>query len=251
MTNDIESPTIVALSDGVWCRQEIDNMGWADMGGYTLVIDTLEQPSAKNEVLEALKTTCGDQAVRTVVNTHTHPDHVALNPVFKQMGAQIINLKTTDIPEGGLRIEGLSRTAHVLPMTGTHTREDCVVWLPADRVLFVGDLFGWGLLPPNTNLRKGLMERVLELYDRLIAFDAAHVVPGHGPLCTPAELKRCRDYFLWLIEQARTLVANGGGVRNSTSIPPPDDMTDWWRFLQWKHEDSCRKITKAVAKGWL
>lgn len=251
MPNDAETPTIEPLTDGVWCRQEIDNMGWADMGGYTLVIDTLEQSSTKNAVLEALQSTCGDQPVRTVVNTHTHPDHVALNPVFKQKGAQIINLKTTDIPEDGLRIEGPARSALVLPMTGTHTREDCVVWLPADRVLFAGDLFGWGLLPPNTNLRAGMMERVLELYERLIAFDAVHVVPGHGPLCTPTELIRCRDYFLWLVEQARTLVADGGGVKDIASIAPPEDMADWWRFLQWKHEDSCRKVTKAVAKGWL
>lgn len=228
-------------------------MGWADMGGFTLVVDTLEQPSSRDEVLAGLEETCGDQPVQVVVNTHTHPDHVALNPVFKRMGAEIVNLRTCEIPDAGRTVSGPARSAHILPMTGTHTREDCVVWLPGDGVLFVGDLFGWGLLPPNTNLREGLMERVFQVYDQLIAFDARHVVPGHGPLCSTAELRRCRAYFVWLIEQSKARLANGGVASTGAgaSIPPPDDLAGWWRFRQWKHQDSTRKISKAVAKGWI
>lgn len=251
MPNDPETPTVIQLTDGIWCRQEIDNMGWADMGGYTLVVDALEQPSASDDVLIALDETCGDQPVQTVVNTHTHPDHVALNPVFARMGAEILNLRTTEIPAEGRRLNGTSREARVLPFPGTHTDEDCVVWFPDDDVLFVGDLFGWGLLPPNTNLREGLMERVIEVYDRLIAFDAKHVVPGHGPLCSVIELRRCREYFIWLIGQARSLMAKGGSARDAASIPPPTDLAEWWRFRQWKHQDTAKKIAKAVDKGWI
>ena len=36
-----------------------------------------------------------------------------------------------------------------------------------------------------------------------------------------------------------------------TSVPPPDDMAEWWRFLQWKHDDSLKKAAKAVCRGLL
>ena len=78
------------------------------------------------------------------------------------------------------------------------------------------------------------------------------VIPGHGPLCTTAELKRWVKYFNWLQDQVRQ--ARSGGktdaqIRKETA--PPEDMKTWWRFLLWKHEDSLGKVLAAVQSGAL
>jgi len=119
-------------------------------------------------------------------------------------------------------------------------------------VLFVGDLFGWGLIPLSGPPRPRAVERLLATYARMIGFEADVVVPGHGPLCSTAELRRWVRYFRWLMRTA------GEGIRAGKSdedIRPqlalPHDMAGWWRFADWKHEDSIAKVLHAARKGWL
>jgi glyoxylase-like metal-dependent hydrolase (beta-lactamase superfamily II) len=251
--SNTEPPTVHELGEGLYVRQEIDNMGWMDIGGWLVVVDTLEHPESKDDVLEAIHETVGpDLPVRFVLNTHTHGDHTALNPVFEEMGAQVINLRNTTIPEDGRWFEGVLRRVRMFPVPGCHTPQDCAVWLPDDRVLFVGDLFGWGLVPYDGNLRSDTFHKIVCTYERLIGLDAKHVVPGHGPLMTTNELKRCLEYFRHVTEQCWDLACEDMDFEDiKAAIDPPEDMRGWWRFTEWKHQDSVKKIAKAVVNGWI
>ena len=250
---DPDTAKIITVADGFYVRQEVDNMGWVDLGDCVLVVDALEQAHLEEEVFEAISSTVGDKPVRYVLNTHTHYDHIALNPAFaKRCGAEIVNQSDNPVPAEGRWFEGSRRRVRMLPMPGAHTREDCIVWAPEDNALFVGDIFGWGLVPLIIPLRDDTVALVLDIFRRLIDVDAAVVIPGHGPLCTTEELRRWVAYFDWLVKQ--TAEACGAGktadeIRNL--LPPPDDMTTWWRFLDWKHEDSVEKVIKAVCSGAL
>lgn len=253
MTNDAETPKLVPVADGFFVRQEIDNIAWVDLGGYAVVVDALEHPEKEDEVFSALARTLGDVPVRYVLNTHTHYDHVALNPAFQRyFGAEIINQQIAPLGPEGRWFRGSRRSLHMLPAPGCHTEEDCVLWLPEDRALFVGDLFGWGLIPLTRALRNETAVLLLETYDRLLAYDAAVVVPGHGPLITSGELRRWTEYFRWLVAETARLVVEGAdddGIRRQ--LAPPQDMRGWWRFLAWKHEDSVSKVLRAVRRGLL
>ncbi len=250
-TGTAEQPLLRQLAPGVFARQEVDNMGWVDMGDSILVVDTLEQPTAEAAVWQALRETVGDRPVGWVLNTHTHPDHVALNPAFERAGAEIINARTRELPASGLTVEGKKRSVQMLPMPGCHSHGDCVVWLPAERILFVGDLFGWGLIPWMGNLTGERKQLIVDTYRRLLDLRPQTLVPGHGPLCGDAELRRWLDYFLWLIDQAGARIRAGikPAEIDSKAIPPPPDMLDWWRFRQWKHADSLKKVVKALARN--
>ncbi|NOY80518.1 MAG: MBL fold metallo-hydrolase [Kiritimatiellaeota bacterium] len=243
---------LIELADGLFVRQAVDNMGWADMGGWALVIDALEQADLASEVRIAMGRTVGVQSVRFVLNTHTHGDHVALNPWFaREFGAQVINARTASIPAKGRSFRGDRRECwvHAQPC---HTAQDCVIWFPGDRILFAGDLFGWGLIPWEGNLRPDKQAQVVETYRRLIGFGAKHVVPGHGPLCTTDHLQRWLAYFDELRERVRDGIERGlSDDEIARAVVPPPDMTDWWRFLQWKHADSLKKVLKAGRSGWL
>jgi cyclase len=140
----------------------------------------------------------------------------------------------------------------MIPMPGCHTDQDCVVWCPDDRALFVGDIFGWGLIPLAADLRTGSQRLLLDTYARLIDFGAATVIPGHGPLCTTGELRRWVEYYRWLVDQVAAACRAGRGDADILrQVAPPDDMKTWWRFLKWKHADSVEKVVKAVRKGWI
>ncbi|NQT88977.1 MBL fold metallo-hydrolase [bacterium] len=248
-----DQPKILTLADGIHVRQAIDNMGWIDMGGHAVVVDALEHAELEAEVFDAIADTLGDVPVRTVLNTHSHYDHIALNPAFqRRCTAAIVGMPTTHVPPEGLWFEGTKRRLQFLPMPGCHTAEDCVAWLPEDRVLFAGDLFGWGIIPLVANLRAELFDRLVAMYERLIAFEPQAIVGGHGPLFTVETLERFIAYLHELRESIGA--ACRGGQRDAAIVaahPPPDDMCGWWRFVAWKHDDTVRKILKAVRRGAL
>lgn len=257
MTMDIDpadTPKIIEVASGLFVRQEIDNLTWADMGDYVLVVDALEKAETEGEVFAAIEETTGGKPVRYVLNTHTHYDHVVLNDSFRRRwGAEIINQVAIPMPAEGRQFEGSRRRAVILPMPNCHTDEDCVVWFPDDKVLAVGDIFGWGLIPLTTALRPQTAELLLTTYQRLIDFGAVTVIPGHGPLCTTAELRRWMEYFNWLHNRCRDACAEGRSEQDILKelSAPPSDMLHWWRFAKWKHADSVSKMLSAVRRGRL
>jgi cyclase len=254
MNPTADTPKILEPAPGVWVRQEIDNIAWIDLGEDLLVIDALERPELADEVCNAIAETTGGKPVRTVVNTHTHYDHVALNDVFVQrFGAEILNAKTRVLPADGIAVGTAERPVLVQPMPDCHTHEDCIVHLPKDGVLFVGDIFGWGLVPWDRPLTQAKADHIAKTYRYLVSLGAGTVVPGHGPLCSTAHLERWLRYFTELIETVRAARTEGASRREirDDTVPPPEDMADWWRFLQWKHEDSVKKVSQAVVRGAL
>jgi len=248
-----ETPTIVSVSDGFYVRQAVDNIAWIDLGEFAVVVDALEQPELEDEVFEAIRSTIDGKEIRFVLNTHTHYDHTALNDAFRrEFGSEIVNQQTCRISPDGRRFDGARRSLLMLPMGGCHTSEDCIVWAETDKALFVGDIFGWGLIPAESGLDRRMAARLLETYKRLIDFGASVVVPGHGPVATGAELKRWVEYFNWLIDEvARAVAAGRTDAQIVTETPPPDDMKGWWRFVLWKHSDSLGKVAAAVRAGRL
>ncbi|MFP4106539.1 MAG: MBL fold metallo-hydrolase [Phycisphaerae bacterium] len=249
---DVETPKVLEVADGVWVRQEIDNIGWVDMGDGLLIVDALEHKEKEDDVIQAMQDTAGDKPLKYLLNTHTHYDHIALNDVFHDRGAEVINAHLKDIPQDGLTIEGPQRSAKMIPFPGCHTTEDCVVWIPESKVLFMGDLFGWGLIPLTRNMRTEEFSLLVSTYERLIDYGADVVVAGHGPLLDNNVLRRYVDYIHWLRTECRRRVESDQSDRQILKeIKPPEDMEDWWRFTSWKHEDSVAKMLKSVRRDWV
>ena len=250
-TDPAETPTIVEVAEGFQVRQAVDNIAWIDLGGQAVVIDALEQPELETEVFSAIAASLGDTPVRYVLNTHTHYDHTALNEALvRRWGAEIINQRTAPAGPGGRTFEGPVRRVNWLPLPGCHTDQDCIAWVPEEKVLFTGDIFGWGLIPLTRPLTAETSRLLLDTYARMIDLGAETVVPGHGPLCTNRELQRWVEYFRWLQQQAaQGVAADKSDKEIIASLAPPEDMHGWWRFLQWKHADSVTKVVRAARRG--
>ncbi|HHH76051.1 MAG TPA: hypothetical protein ENL03_03385, partial [Phycisphaerae bacterium] len=67
MPDSIETPKVIKIADGFYVRQEIDNIAWIDLGGYTLIIDTLEHVEKASAVLAAMAESIGDTSIRYIL----------------------------------------------------------------------------------------------------------------------------------------------------------------------------------------
>ncbi len=248
-----ETAKIVSVANGLFVRQAIDNMAWIDLGEYAVVVDALEQRELADEIFAAIRSSLGEKQVRYLLNTHTDHDHMALNAAFeRRFGTEIVNQRSGRIPAEGRWFEGPLRRVLMLPMPGCHSDGDCVIWVPDARALFVGDIFGWGLIPTGSDVRTETVQRLEDTYGRLVDFAADVVIPGHGPLCTTAELKRWAEYLIWLRDEISRACSEGRTDRKiKRAITAPEDMRTWWRFTLWKHEDSVSKVLNAIRSGQL
>jgi glyoxylase-like metal-dependent hydrolase (beta-lactamase superfamily II) len=96
-----------------------------------------------------------------------------------------------------------------------HTRGDTIVWLPAERVLFSGDLVEYGAAAYTGDAQ---LEEWPATLDKLRALAPDRLVPGRGPaLMSRADAEKAIDYtrsfVTTLYEAARECVAAGRDLK--------------------------------------
>lgn len=200
--------------DGTWW---VNNSGVIAGAGGTIIVDTCATAERTRRFLDAAAKATGDDSPRWLVNTHHHGDHTYGNSLLpdsttlighEAMRAALLADPIIDgcppfwepLPDWGpvtrrapdtvLRSEltlysGDRRVEIHHPGYQVHTVGDVVVWLPAERVLFVGDLLFNGVTPM---MGMGSCEGGLRSLEWLASFGAEHVLPGHGPVLTGSEL---------------------------------------------------------------
>jgi len=86
------------------------------------------------------------------------------------------------------------------PGVPAHTAGDATVFLPKERVLFTGDLAFHYVTPLAF---QGHVGHWIEAADRVLAFEADVVVPGHGPIGTRQDVRQLRDYLVLVRGEAK------------------------------------------------
>ena len=101
-----------------------------------------------------------------------------------------------------LDLDGVA--AHLLYVGPAHTAGDVIVHLPAERVVFAGDILfrlctpiGW----------EGTFERWSAALDAITALDPAVIVPGHGPLCGVEGPRELKAYLAYVRAEAQRFFA--------------------------------------------
>jgi cyclase len=100
--------------------------------------------------------------------------------------------------EGQLDIDLAGRLVSVLEVGPAHTRGDVIVHLPAERVVFTGDILFHGGHPI---VWAGPLRGWMDACQRILGLEPEVVIPGHGPLAGPAAVAAMRDYFAWLLAE--------------------------------------------------
>ncbi|MEV6718387.1 MBL fold metallo-hydrolase [Lentzea sp. NPDC051208] len=221
--------------DGSWM---INNTGVVVGSDDTLLLVDTTSTEARNRALLASVASVSSAAPSYVINTHHHGDHTFGNWLMppstvivgheacreEVLAAGLLAAQVLTGPDYGhieVRPPSLTYSNSLTLHLGTrvvelhhpgpaHTRGDTVVWLPAERVLFTGDLVFAGGQP---FLAEGSIQGYLSALEFLRAFDAAVIVPGHGPLLRGPEIARVLDdlvaYTTYLSELATSGHAAG------------------------------------------
>lgn len=234
----------------------ISNAAFVVTPAGVVVIDALGSPALAERLLALIKKVT-PLPVTHVLVTHYHADHIYGLQTFKAAGAKIIahraaneylnsdtarlrmeasraqlapwvNEQTRLVPadewisaETSLTVGGV--VFHLKPVGPSHTPEDMVVYMAAEKVLFAGDLVFRSRIP---YVGQADSRHWISAMETLLAFDAAVIVPGHGGLSMEArkDMQLTRDYLVYL----RTTM--GRAAKNIEPFDEAYEATDWTQF---------------------
>ena len=226
-----------------------------------LVVDTLISAKEGARFLADIRKVTS-KPIKYVVNTHTHLDHALGNCVFAKLGATVISheadrtllaTKGAEILKNagnyGLKPDDMVGTEIVVPTLAfsdkltidlggeevrlirtapSHTEGSLVVYLPARKLLFSGDILFTDFHP---YLADGDFSGWTKTIDLLLAMDIERIVPGHGPLSSKKDLREMKEYLQLFDSKARQL-ASGSQDADAIAaellkILPKRAMAEW------------------------
>jgi glyoxylase-like metal-dependent hydrolase (beta-lactamase superfamily II) len=125
---------------------------------------------------------------------------------------------------GELALRVGSREVRLIEVGPAHTRGDTLALLPAERVLFSGDIVFHGGHPIAW---AGPVSNWVAACDRILAMDVEVIVPGHGPIGDKGSVRELKSYFEYLYEQARQRHAEGMTPLQAARSISLDRWADW------------------------
>jgi quinoprotein relay system zinc metallohydrolase 2 len=238
------------------------------------VIDTLGSAVVGVRLRNAVRAVT-DKAIRYVINTHMHPDHVLGNVVFKKdapafvanhklarglgsraerylatskrmlgeqafQGIEVV-LPTTRV-DGTMSLDLGGRTLLLETQRTAHTDNDLTVTDQATNTLFLGDL----LFSAHVPTLDGSILGWLTLIDDLKKRNAARVVPGHGPhaMQLPEAFDPEQRYLAAIVADVRRLIKEGKTLEDATKTAGFEER-DAWKLFDPYH---VRNVTAAFAE---
>jgi cyclase len=125
---------------------------------------------------------------------------------------------------GELSLHVGERELRLIEVGPAHTRGDTLVHLPAERVLYSGDILFAGAHPIAW---AGPVSNWIAACDRILGMDVELIVPGHGPLAGLDAVRELRAYFDYLYEQARASYEEGMTPLQAARSIRLDRWADW------------------------
>jgi glyoxylase-like metal-dependent hydrolase (beta-lactamase superfamily II) len=267
--------TLEELAPGVvaYTAEGDPNVGAVIGEEAVLAVDARATPTHAQEWLDELRR-LADKPVRSLVLTHYHAVRVLGASAFEaewviahedtrrwidERGEADFESETRRFPRlfqdvesiPGLTHPNLSfadtlsldlggREVQLLHLGRGHTQVDTAVWLPAERVLFAGDLVEARAAPYMGDAF--VEEWSTTTLDRVEALGAQTIVPGRGPAAGPKAIAETRDYLRTLWETVRAGHAGLKDAFEAARAALEPRFGDWWIF------EHCLPFN--VARAW-
>lgn len=193
--------------------------------------------------------------VTTLVNTHFHWDHVGGNDTLAKAGAHIAAHancrkrasadhyaeafdrtfpaapaggwpRTTFTSETTLHLNG--EEIRLVPVAPAHTDGDVIVRFEKADVIHAGDLFFNGNYPfidySSAGWLGGMVEAIRTV-SRMMT-PKTRIIPGHGPLATPDDLRRYLNFLETMLERLTKLKNEGKTVDEAVAAAPAREFDE-------------------------
>ncbi|HEV8396716.1 MAG TPA: MBL fold metallo-hydrolase [Vicinamibacterales bacterium] len=244
-------PTTVQLADDLFIVTAggINVLARTGAGGVVLVDGGSAASSAA--VLKAVAGLPGASPVRTLFNTHWHPEQTGSNQTLAAAGAQIVAHENTRLwlstdvkwPWNGQTFRRLPKAAQpnkTFYTSGTlepgikygympdcaHTDGDLYVSFERQNVLAVGDVVSGQGWPTVDYITGGWIGGTVGGVQRLLAVanEQTRIVPAHGPVLTLADLKAQAGMYATIYERLSTLLNRGRSPSEAVAAKPTKEF---------------------------
>ena len=196
------------------------------------------------------------EPVRFVLNTHWHGDHTGGNENMGSAGALIVahdNVRQRMNPADFHDLVGRSSQAppralpvvtfsdqinfhwngehlHVFHAARAHTDGDAVIVFTRANVVHMGDLFFNGRYPFIDLESGGGVQGVIDAADAVLALARpdTKIIPGHGDLAGPVELRAYRDMIVSVRERVSRLKSQGMAEDQVVAASPTQAFDAAW-----------------------
>ncbi len=126
--------------------------------------------------------------------------------------------------EGELSLQVEDKMVHLVEVGPAHTRGDTLVHIPADRVIFTGDILFIGGHPI---IWAGPTSNWLRACNRILAMDVETIVPGHGPITDKKGVSDVKGYLEYIYQEARKRYEAGIPAQEAASDISLDKYATW------------------------
>jgi cyclase len=126
--------------------------------------------------------------------------------------------------EGELTLKVGDKMVHLIEVGPAHTQGDTLVHIPADRIVFTGDILFIGGHPI---IWAGPTSNWLRACDRILAMDVETIVPGHGPITDKKGVAEIKGYFEYIFDEARKRYEAGMPAFEAARDIPLDRYASW------------------------
>lgn len=247
--------SLTRLADGLYMLEGAGgNIGLSIGGDGAFVIDDQFAPLTA-KIKEAIGSVT-DSQVRFVLNTHWHGDHTGGNENFGEGGAYIVahdNVYRRLNPEAFADLVGNTRQApdaalpvmtfseemtfhwngddiEAVHVPHAHTDGDVVIFFRSANVVHMGDTFFNARYPFIDVDSGGGVNGVIHAAEKVLSMvnSDTHIIPGHGPLGGPADLRAYRDMLLAVRDNVRIMVNEGRSLEEVIAAAPTAEFdADW------------------------
>jgi cyclase len=126
--------------------------------------------------------------------------------------------------EGELTLKVGDKMVHLIEVGPAHTQGDTLVHIPADQIVFTGDILFIGGHPI---IWAGPTSNWLRACDRILAMDVETIVPGHGPITNKKGVAEIKGYFEYIFDEARKRYEAGMPAFEAARDIPLDRYASW------------------------
>jgi cyclase len=126
--------------------------------------------------------------------------------------------------EGRLELSVGRKRVELFEVGPAHTKGDVIVHVPAERVVFTGDIL---FVEGTPIVWAGPVSRWIEACDRILALDAAVIVPGHGPITDRRGVAAVQAYLSYIEKEARARFEAGLDAWTAARDIDLGEFADW------------------------
>jgi glyoxylase-like metal-dependent hydrolase (beta-lactamase superfamily II) len=252
---DVQIQT-VPVADGVYMLMgRGGNIGLSVGSDGAFVVD--DQYAPLTEKIKAAIAAVTDQEVRFVINTHWHFDHTGGNENFGEAGAlivahenvrermsvdQFMEVLDRHVPAApAIALPVITFTdamtfhwngddIHVVHTQHAHTDGDALIHFRKANAIHMGDTYFHSRYPFIDVQAGGGIDGIIAAAEWVlrVADSDTKIMPGHGPLSSPDELREYRDMLMTIRDRVRGMINDGLSIDEVVASKPTQDLDERW-----------------------